>query len=148
MAQVEVGALGACRRGALRCLVVDDEPAMLGLLGAVLGAEGLVVVATTVGAGLVERVATSAPDVVVLDLGLSDADGLAQLGALKAHPATRDVPVVVLSGRARDEDLWAGWAAGADRYITKPFDSRELLGHVRSVARWADRAPGPASRRR
>ena len=77
-----------------------------------------------------ELILSTLPDLVVLDVMMPKMDGLAVLAALKAEPQTKEIPVVMLTARASDTDLWEGWDAGADYYITKPFDLEELLRFI------------------
>lgn len=75
------------------------------------------------------------PDLIVLDVTMPKMDGLEVLASLKGHASTRDIPVVMLTARASDSDVWDGWQAGADYYITKPFDLQELLRFVEYLQR-------------
>jgi two-component system, OmpR family, response regulator RpaA len=70
------------------------------------------------------------PDLIVLDVMMPKMDGLEVLASLKGHASTRDIPVVMLTAKASDDDVWNGWQAGADYYITKPFDLEELLRFI------------------
>jgi two-component system OmpR family response regulator len=122
-----------------RVLVVDDDPDIVALLDRYLGNHGLAVSAVGSGAALREALTGPAPDVVLLDLGLPDADGLALLGQLRGAWA---VPVIVVSGRGETVERVVGLELGADDYVAKPFDFRELLARIRSVLR---RVPAPAA---
>jgi DNA-binding response OmpR family regulator len=70
------------------------------------------------------------PDVLVLDIMMPGRDGYAVLRALRSNPATASVPVVLLSAKATDAEVWEGWKAGADYYITKPFNPTELTDFI------------------
>jgi DNA-binding response OmpR family regulator len=70
------------------------------------------------------------PELIILDLMMPELNGFEVLASLRGHPATREVPVVVLSARAADADVWEGWKAGADYYITKPFVLDELIHFI------------------
>jgi two-component system KDP operon response regulator KdpE len=115
-----------------RILVVDDEPQILRALSINLRARKYdVAVATDGGAAL--RVATAQrPDLVVLDLGLPDMDGVDVIRGLRGWT---NVPIIVLSGRAGSGDKVAALDAGADDYVTKPFGVDELLARIRAVTR-------------
>ncbi len=115
-------------------LVIEDEHAMRRLLRASLEAHGFVVVdAATMAEG--RRAATSAaPDLVILDLGLPDGDGLDLVRALREW--TR-VPIIVVSARDREADKIKALDAGADDYVTKPFGTGELLARMRVALRHA-----------
>jgi two-component system OmpR family response regulator len=115
-----------------RVLVVDDDPDIVQLLSRYLGGHGFQVAAAGDGAQLRASMAGASPDLVLLDLGLPDEDGLSLLRHL--HTQCR-VPVIVVSGRAESVDRIVGLELGADDYVTKPFDFRELLARIRSVLR-------------
>ncbi|MEX1163586.1 MAG: response regulator [Nitriliruptor sp.] len=116
--------------GYQRVLVVDDDATLRQLLGINLLAEGIEV--AMVGDGESARLAAWAdpPDLILLDVMMPGMDGLELLGHLRAHPRTADIPVVLLTACATDAEVWAGWAAGADYYITKPFDVDDLLDFI------------------
>ncbi|WP_433222560.1 response regulator [Dactylosporangium sp. CS-047395] len=115
-----------------RVLIVDDEPQLLRALRINLQARQYDVVTAGDGAAALRAAAEQHPDVVVLDLGLPDLDGLEVLRALRAWTP---VPVVVLSGRLGSSEKVAALDAGADDYVTKPFNVDELLARLRVVAR-------------
>jgi two-component system KDP operon response regulator KdpE len=115
-------------------LVIDDEPQIRRLLQACLEANGYRVLEAATGQEGISASAQHPPDVVILDLGLPDMDGLAVLRRLREW--TR-VPVVVLSVRDREEDKIAALDNGADDYVTKPFSSGELLARLRVAQRHA-----------
>jgi two-component system KDP operon response regulator KdpE len=115
-----------------RILIIDDEPQIQRLLRLVLEAEGYHVdTAGTGQEGLVEA-ASRLPDAVILDLGLPDLDGLTVLSRLREW--TR-VPVLILSVLDSGEDKIKGLDLGADDYVTKPFDTGELLARLRVLLR-------------
>jgi two-component system, OmpR family, KDP operon response regulator KdpE len=115
-------------------LVIDDEVQIRRLLRLTLEANGYRVFDAANGEdGLVEA-ATRRPDVVILDLGLPDLDGVAVLRRLREWSR---VPVIVLSVRERDEDKIAALDNGADDYVTKPFSTSELLARLRVALRHA-----------
>ena len=114
-----------------RILVVDDEPEFTNLLKLSLESHGYYEVREENDAEHARAAAREfGPDLVVLDIMMPKLDGLEVLAALKAEPQTKEIPVVMLTARARDTDLWEGWDAGADYYITKPFDLEELLRFI------------------
>lgn len=110
-----------------RILIADDDPDILELLAFNLKAEGFEVLEASDGAEAWAMARNAAPDLVVLDVMMPERDGLDVLASLKAHPRTRDIPVVLLTAKATDAEVWQGWRAGADYYITKPFNLDELL---------------------
>jgi two-component system KDP operon response regulator KdpE len=123
-------------------LVVDDEPAIRRVVGAALIARRYRVLSALNGATALELAATGAPDVVVLDLGLPDIDGIEVCARLRSWT---QVPIIVLSADGADDRKIAALDAGADDYVTKPFSTPELLARVRVALRHASRAVAPAS---
>lgn len=113
-------------------LVVDDEPAILRALRAGLEARGFRVRTASDGQGAIDIVALEAPDVVVLDLGLPDLDGVDVCRRIRGWS---DVPIVVLSADGSDQRKVVALDEGADDYVTKPFSMAELLARVRVALR-------------
>ncbi len=112
---------------------MDDEPAILRFLRAGLGSQGHVVVEARTGAEALAGVRRKVADLVVLDLGLPDRDGLDLIHVLRA---TDDVlPIIVLSSRSDEGGKVAALDRGADDYVTKPFGMEELLARIRAAAR-------------
>lgn len=115
-----------------RILVVEDEPEIRRFVALALDREGFdVVQAATVERGLIDA-STRRPDLVVLDLGLPDGDGVELVRQLRVWS---DMPVLVLSARADEEDKIAALDAGADDYLVKPFSTGELLARIRAHLR-------------
>jgi two-component system KDP operon response regulator KdpE len=119
-----------------RVLVVDDEPQILRALRINLRARRYEVGVAATGAEALELAAAHPPDLVILDLGLPDMDGIDVIGGLRGWTA---VPIIVLSGRADSNDKVEALDAGADDYVTKPFGMDELLARMRAAVR---RVPG------
>lgn len=117
--------------GIRRVLVADDDPNLRELLVMNLVAEGFEVQAHTNGHDACVHAAAFEPDLIVLDVMMPERDGLSALGILKADRHTQNIPVVLLTARATDAEVWEGWEAGADYYITKPFDVDELLHFIK-----------------
>ncbi|MEY2465818.1 MAG: two-component system, OmpR family, operon response regulator KdpE [Verrucomicrobiota bacterium] len=115
-------------------LVIDDEPQIRRLLRVTLEANGYRVFDAVTGQDGIVQAAQCRPDVILLDLGLPDLDGVAVLKRLREW--TR-VPVIILSVRDRERDKIAALDAGADDYVTKPFSPGELLARVRAALRHA-----------
>ncbi|MFI5345230.1 MAG: response regulator [Elusimicrobiota bacterium] len=118
-------------------LVVEDEAAIVRFLRPALEAQGFRVVDAGRGEDALELAVKLKPDVVLLDLGLPDMDGLEVLKGLRRWTSA---PVIVLSARGRERDKIAGLDAGADDYLAKPFGVEELLARIRVVLRHAERA--------
>lgn len=113
-------------------LVVEDEEPLLRFLRATLPAHGYRIIEATTGSqGLIEASARS-PDVILLDLGLPDMDGVAVARKLREWTTT---PIIVLSARGQERDKIEALDAGADDYLTKPFGVGELLARIRVAAR-------------
>ena len=108
-------------------LAADDDPVIRRLLEVNLELEGYDVVLAEDGAEAVAKAREQDFDVILLDVMMPNMDGWDACRALKADDATKDVPVVFLSARARDADVTEGTRAGAVAYITKPFDPIDLL---------------------
>jgi two-component system KDP operon response regulator KdpE len=115
-----------------RVLVVDDEPQILRALRINLRARRYDVDVAATGAEALKVAAAHPPDLVILDLGLPDLDGVEVIGGLRGWT---DVPIIVLSGRADSADKVAALDAGADDYVTKPFGMDELLARMRAAVR-------------
>ncbi|MFQ4148235.1 response regulator [Arthrobacter sp. LAPM80] len=115
-------------------LIVDDEPQILRALQINLHAHGYIVVPAANGTAALAAAQTQAIDVVVLDLGLPDMDGLDVIAGLRGWS---EVPIIVLSARHGSHDKVEALDAGADDYVTKPFGLDELLARLRVATRRA-----------
>lgn len=123
-------------------MVVDDEPGIRRFVRTALEAAGCAVIETGTAARARIELAARKPDLLVLDLGLPDADGLSVLETLRSWSG---IPVLVLSARSDEHDKVAALDAGADDYLTKPFGIPELQARVRALLRRALRpTQGPA----
>jgi two-component system, OmpR family, KDP operon response regulator KdpE len=120
-----------------RILVIDDEAPIRRFLKIALGSGGFEVIEAERGRQGVELAATSAPDAVILDLGLPDMDGKVVIAAIREWSQT---PILILSVRDGEAEKIAALDAGADDYITKPFATGELLARLRAAVR--KRPPG------
>ena len=125
-----------------RVLVVDDEHAIVRALSAALEARGYKVSSARTGHEALERVATAPPDVVVLDLGLPDLDGLEVCRRIRKWS---EVPIIVLTAEGSDETKVQALDEGADDYVTKPYSTPELLARLRVALRHHRRADGAGS---
>ncbi len=118
-----------------RVLLVEDEPEMRRALAMNLTARGYQVSTAADGAAALDQAGAAMPDVIVLDLGLPDLDGMDIIRAVRAYSRT---PIVVLSGRTSSGDKVDALEAGADDYLTKPFDVNELVARLRAATRRAE----------
>lgn len=118
--------------GGMLVLLVEDDRSIAESVTASLSAAGMEVAHVTTGAAAVDALSLAVPDVVLLDLGLPDMDGLdvARLIREKSH-----VPIIIVSARGDELDRVLGLELGADDYVVKPFSQRELLARIRAVTR-------------
>jgi two-component system KDP operon response regulator KdpE len=123
-----------------RILVVDDDPRLVRLAREVLTAAGYSVLVCSSGEQAIEAIAVEQPDLIVLDIMLEGIDGYHVCRRLREFS---DVPVIMLTAKVTETDVLAGFDAGADDYITKPFSSKELLARVGAVLK---RSQKPARR--
>ena len=117
-----------------RVLVVDDSDAIRELIVVNLELEGYDVRSAADGEQALEVVRQWRPDVVTLDVVMPRLDGFETLGRLRADPATADIPVVIVTGRAQAADRARGEALGAEAYLPKPFEPAELVSVVGRLA--------------
>ena len=127
---------------ALRILVVDDDPAMVGAITALVGTEGHQVITAYDGLTAVRRYREERPDIVLLDLAMPGPDGFTVAGRIRAEG---DAPIVVVSGESSEEAKVRALGIGADDYLVKPFGRAELLARIGAVMRRADRLPAAAA---
>jgi two-component system KDP operon response regulator KdpE len=126
---------------AARILVVDDEPNIIGTVAPLLRSKGYDVLTAMTGRAAIEAQTRDTPDLVVLDLGLPDMDGVDVCVAIRQSSG---IPILVLSARGAEKDKVRALDAGADDYVTKPFGAEELLARIRAALRRVDTA-SPAS---
>ena len=118
----------------MKILVADDDPQLVRALRITLGAHGYDVVAAPDGAAAIALAAQSHPDIVLLDLGMPRLDGVQVIEALRGWTSA---PIIVVSGRTGSADKVEALDAGADDYVTKPFQIDELLARLRALSRRA-----------
>ena len=116
-------------------LVVEDEPAIQELIAVNLSRNGHTVRRTASAREAQESVGQSLPDLILLDWMLPDGSGPAFARKLRSDPRTREVPIIMLTARAGDDDKVVGLDSGADDYVTKPFSPRELESRIQAVLR-------------
>ena len=118
---------------AKKILAVDDERHIVRLVQINLQKAGYEVVTATNGIEALEQVAQVKPDLVVMDVMMPEMDGLEALEKMKADPEMAKIPVIMLTAKAQDADVFSGWQKGADLYLTKPFNPAELLNFVKRI---------------
>ena len=114
-------------------LFADDDPGMRTIVVMNLEAEGFEVTVVEDGDAALIEIERALPDLIVLDVMMPGRDGFEVLRALKEQPKTAAIPVVLLTAKAADADIWEGWKSGADFYMTKPFDPEELARFANHV---------------
>lgn len=132
----DIAAMGETGRGirmVKRVLIVDDEPNILTSLEFLMEDAGLQVQTASNGQEALDRTASFAPDLVLLDVMMPVLNGYEVCQRLKSDPKTCAVRVLMLSAKGRDVEIAKGLELGADGYITKPFSTRELLGKVQEL---------------
>ncbi|PZE58861.1 DNA-binding response regulator [Curtobacterium sp. MCPF17_047] len=126
----------------MKVLIADDDVQLVRALAVTLGARGYDVVTARDGRAAIDAVITERPDIVMLDLGMPRLDGI---GVLEGIRGWSQVPVLVLSGRTDSGDKVDALDAGADDYVTKPFQMDELLARLRALGRRRAPAAGEAT---
>jgi two-component system KDP operon response regulator KdpE len=123
---------------AVRILIVDDEPNIISTVAPLLRARGYDVASAMNGVTALESIDRNEPDLIVLDLGLPDIDGVEVCRRVRD---TRSLPIIVHTARGAESDKVQALDAGADDYVTKPFGAEELLARIRAALRRSDGTP-------
>ncbi|MDP9022327.1 MAG: response regulator [Actinomycetota bacterium] len=118
---------------AARVLVVDDDPAVRQMLELALVFEGFEILTAADGLEALGRALQARPDAILLDVMMPRMGGLEAAQALRGDPRTTATPIILLTARAGEEDLWLGWQAGVDSYLVKPIDLDSLVMEIRRV---------------
>src|SRR5690242_4296535 len=116
-----------------KILVIDDEPDALELVAYNLKQAGFSVVTAKDGAEGLEKVKSTSPDLIVLDVMLPEMDGFSLCRVFKNTPVTANIPIIMLTAKAAEIDRVLGLELGADDYLTKPFSPRELVLRVKKL---------------
>ncbi|HJR24109.1 MAG TPA: response regulator [Acidimicrobiales bacterium] len=116
-----------------RVLVVEDDPVILRLLEVNFELEGYDVLLAHDGAEGIDMARAQRPDLVISDIMMPNVSGIELVEALKGDEATAGIPIILLSAKAQSADVRAGMEAGADDYITKPFEPLELVDRVQAL---------------
>lgn len=114
-------------------LVVEDDPTILQLLEVNFEMEGFTVVRAEDGQIGFDRAKESRPDIIVSDVMMPNLSGIEMVTALRADDVTKDIPVILLSAKAQGTDVRDGIDAGADEYVTKPFEPLDLIDRVNAL---------------
>jgi len=112
---------------AYKILVVDDEPPIVRLMEFILARQGHEMLVAVNGQEALDKVRTHQPDLVLLDIMMPRIDGYEVARTLRADPATADLPIIMLSAKAQEEDIQKGMDVGVNEYITKPFSPDQLV---------------------
>lgn len=116
-----------------KILAVDDEKHIVKLVQVNLERHGYEVITAYDGKEALQKVEEERPDLVVLDVMMPYMDGFEVLQNLRRNPSTRDIPVIMLTAKAQDADVFHGWQSGVDCYLTKPFNPMELISFVKRI---------------
>lgn len=126
-----------------RILVVDDDKDIRKLVENILTKEGFATIGAESAADALKKIQSAKPNLIILDLQLPDKDGFEVCRTLRADPATKFIPVIILTVQTLDSYKIAGLEIGADDYITKPFNQTELVARVKAIIRrvdWRDKS--------
>jgi two-component system phosphate regulon response regulator PhoB len=129
------------KAGNKKILVAEDEQDVLNLVATNLKTAGYQVLKAEDGEAALEQARNALPSLIVLDLMLPGISGLEVCKALKQEPATKIIPILMLTAKAEEVDRIVGLELGADDYVTKPFSPRELVLRIRSILRRANATP-------
>ncbi|MBV9469278.1 MAG: response regulator [Abitibacteriaceae bacterium] len=121
-----------------KILAADDDKTILRLVKMHLEKQGHIVTTANNGKEALQRLPTDRPDLLVLDVEMPEMTGLELLAKLRENPATANLPVIMLTGRNADTDVYEGWQAGANVYLTKPFRPEELIKVVQQTLQETD----------
>ena len=116
-----------------KVLAVDDERHIVRLIQVNLERAGYQVSTAFDGAEALKKVESDKPDLIVLDVMMPKMDGFEVLKRLQANPESREIPIVMLTAKAQDADVFRGWASGVSAYLTKPFNPLELITFVKRI---------------
>ncbi len=126
-----------------KILVCDDERHIVRLIQVNLERQGYTVVTAYDGKEGLEKTLAEKPDLVVLDVMMPYMDGFEVLKNLRREPETEAIPVIMLTAKAQDKDVFEGYSYGADMYLTKPFNPIELISFVKRILEGNKEGDGP-----
>ncbi len=116
-----------------KILACDDERHIVRLIQVNLERAGYNVITAFDGTDALRKVESDRPDLIVLDVMMPKMDGFEVLKRLQANPETRDIPVIMLTAKAQDADVFRGWSSGVSAYLTKPFNPPSLANQARAL---------------
>ena len=116
-----------------KILVVEDEESLLKLESILLTTKGYLVQGVTTGLAALEAIDEEMPDLVLLDVMLPKMDGFEVCSRIKQNPATKHIPVILLTAKKTPEDISRGHEVGADQYVTKPFKSAMVMDTIANL---------------
>jgi len=124
-----------------RLLIVEDDPTISFMLSEILRSEGFEPNAVLEGTHVLEELRSKSYDVVLLDVMLPGLDGITLLRAIREDPSLGGIRVIMLTAKSDDETTWAGWKAGCDYFLPKPFEPDELVAILRRLESSTPSAP-------
>jgi DNA-binding response OmpR family regulator len=124
-----------------KILVVDDDIDTLRLVGLMLERQGYQIIAASTGQQALSLARIEKPDLILLDLMMPDIDGITVARRLRSGPETKDILIIMFTAKGQTDDKLEGFGAGADDYLTKPTQPRELIAHVKAVLKRAGMKP-------
>ncbi len=127
-------------------LVIDDDPVFVEMLGYVLERGGFRTMAAYNGADGIQMLTSETVDLVILDVMLPDMDGFETCRQIRSLPNIQDIPILMLSARTQVTDKLNGFESGADDYVAKPADPKEVMARLKALLARAKRTPSPTSR--
>ncbi|MGW8250578.1 MAG: response regulator transcription factor, partial [Anaerolineales bacterium] len=116
-----------------KILIVDDDIDTLKLVGLILQRQGYEVTVASSGSQALEMMKTEVPDLLLLDIMMPEIDGYEVAVQMRSEPMLAEVPIIMFTAKSQLDDKVAGFEAGADDYLTKPTQPRELLAHIKAV---------------
>jgi pilus assembly protein CpaE len=128
-----------------KILIVDDDIDTLKLVGLILQRQGYEVSVASSGAQALEMMNSEVPDLLLLDIMMPEMDGYEIAGQMRSEPKLAEVPIIMFTAKSQLDDKVAGFEAGADDYLTKPTQPRELLAHIKAVLARTSKSRRPAS---
>src|SRR2546421_6216306 len=131
-----------------KILVCDDERHIVRLIQVNLERQGYTVTTAFDGKEGLEKIRTEKPDLVVLDVMMPYMDGFEVLKTIRREPETENLPVIMLTAKAQDKDVFEGYHYGADMYLTKPFNPMELVTFVKRITQSGPGAEGDGGGKR